>query len=104
MPFLWGSTFWDLAVTDRRILAVQRTFLPAIARGRRVVSVRPEELQELDVSSVLSGTQVRLLALRGRFKFKLAAFPRDVRDTREALLEFRRRLSGVGQGESGSEP
>ncbi len=37
-PYMLGSALWDLALTDRRIVAVQRPVLPIFRRDRKVLS------------------------------------------------------------------
>jgi len=44
MPFIWGSTFWDVALTERRLLAVEFLILPFL-RQRRVLSAAWSEIQ-----------------------------------------------------------
>ncbi len=72
MPFIWGSTFWDVALTDRRFLAVQFRLLPLFRR--RVFSAPwPEVTQaELRIYTGMAAVVLRIQAQGSDEEFKLA--------------------------------
>lgn len=71
VSFVWGSTLWDVALTDRRFLAVQFRLLPN--RSRKILTSSWNDVScELNT---YSGTASAVLTVRGNAwqeRFKLA--------------------------------
>lgn len=75
MPFIWGSTLWDVALTDKRFLAVQFRFLPIFRRT--VLSVSWPEVAEAELR-IYTGIRAVILRIKGlgldeEFKLRYAA-------------------------------
>jgi hypothetical protein len=56
----WGSTFWDVAITDVRLLAVQLPFLKIFKRRWKTHSIRWSEVSSVEVRIITSTGAVLL--------------------------------------------
>ncbi len=91
-PYMLGSTFWDLALTDRRIIAVERPFLPIFRRSRKVLSFPLGKSSGLEIKPLWGINAILHAATQERrYRFKLVWFPSDV-------LRFTKALSQITSG------
>jgi len=73
---MWGSTLWEVALTDRRLLAVQRRLLPR-PRRRKTISILLGEIHEISIHWDW-GMQANIRIDTGSkvYEFKIWGFPR----------------------------
>ncbi len=90
MPAMWGSTFWDTAITGRRFIAVQLRLLPSLKRTRTLHSIPWADATHVELC-IYTGPGVVVLGIRAgpvdkRFRFAHAAlnFSGAVNALREA--------------------
>ena len=87
VPFMWGSTLWDLAFTDRRIVALERQFLSFLKRRRKTLSFPYSDLTRLEFEYRVLGVAASYLHVADRSKyerFRVALFPQLARAARMA--------------------
>ena len=86
MPFIWGSTFWDVAMTNRRLLAVQFLVLPVL-HHRTILSVPWVEVtqSELRIYTGMPAVILRLETADLNEDFKLLYAAADYRHIEDAM-------------------
>jgi hypothetical protein len=76
---LIGSTRWDLALTTRRIVAIQRLLIPALHHARKVESISLSEIDAVSTHTLTSlSANVAIKHKAGRREFRIFGFPADV--------------------------
>ena len=71
-PYMLGSTFWDLALTGRRIIAVERPLVPIFTRNREVLSFPLDGSVEIEVTPLWGVNGIlRVATPERRHRFKL---------------------------------
>ena len=80
MPFLWGSSFWDVAITNRRLLAVHCPIVTFRKRTWKTYSipwaeVTRAQLQPSGIASLV--LTVEALSMKKRFKLVGRLFKRN---------------------------
>jgi hypothetical protein len=82
---LIGSTRWDLALTTRRIVAIQRLLIPAL-HARKVESIVLSEIDGIRIHTVTGLTaSIVIKHKHGRREFRILGFPADVHAFLEKL-------------------
>ena len=75
---MWGSTLWNLALTDRRLVAVQRRILPSLSREPHTMSVPLSDIQSVRVFwDSAWQANVKIVARQRNYEFKVSGFPRE---------------------------
>ena len=75
---MWGSTLWELALTDRRLLAVQHRLLPWSSRGRSTISIPRSDIRAVSVFWDWGlQANVKVVAPENTYEFKVIGLRRE---------------------------
>ena len=93
-PWLWGSTLWEVALTDQRFIALERRLFGR-QRHRKTISIEIADIRRLDVHWNWGiQANVRLATNANAYEFKVWGFPRA---TYRFISELRRIAQGIAE-------
>ena len=87
VPAMWGSTFWDVALTDRRLLAAELPLITVWKRRWKVYSVPWSDVTGAELLFYTSATAaiLSISAPRSAMKFKMFRMAFDFAGGERAL-------------------
>jgi hypothetical protein len=90
MPFIWGSACWDVAITERRFLAVQWLIAPFLSpSGSRIESLPWSDVQscEFHLQSKWGNAMLSLATPRATRRYKMLYMGYDYFGAERALRQ-----------------